>query len=79
MAIKLLPPHVVDQLRKGGCNDQGNPFEPGVGTGRGTCRACGEKIAKGVDCLKGSYDFAGGGSWTSTTCSIHMACPKVQN
>lgn len=43
-----------------------------VGTGRATCRDCGERILKGTGAIKICEDFTGNGGWTAQDVSIHM-------
>lgn len=45
------------------------------GTGRATCRSCGERIQKGVPALRGYADFTGCGAWTAVQIQIHRVCP----
>lgn len=47
-----------------------------VASGRATCRACGERIAKGEPAIRVAHDFHGSGSFTLTTVYLHAgACP----
>jgi hypothetical protein len=51
-------------------------LEPLVATGRATCRACGQRIAKGEPSAKFAWDFNGCGSWTAQEIHIHrFQCP----
>ena len=53
-------------------------IEAKIGTGRATCRECGEKIAKGKNAIQFCYDFTGCGSWTVVEIQIHVeSCTKV--
>jgi hypothetical protein len=47
------------------------PVEVVVGTGRARCRACGQKIAKGVTALAWAEDMGGSGSFTATRIQMH--------
>ncbi len=47
------------------------PVDVVVGTGRARCRACGEKIAKGVTALAWLEDMGGSGSFTATRIQMH--------
>lgn len=58
--------------------DVGADPEIVTGTGRATCRCCGEKIKKGEPAIKFYYDFAGCGSWTAVEVQIHVKdCPGM--
>ena len=47
------------------------------GSGRATCRQCGEKIRKDEKAIKGVYDFDGCGSWTAVNVQIHLNTCRV--
>lgn len=50
-----------------------------IGSGRATCRACGQKIAKGDPCVRFAWDYQGSGSWTAIVSCIHATdCTNVQ-
>lgn len=46
-----------------------------LGTGRATCRCCGQRIAAGTESLRFAWDFHGSGSWTAQEIQIHRICP----
>ncbi len=48
------------------------------GTGRATCRCCGQRIAAGAESLRFAWDFNGSGSWTAQEIQIHRVCPTPQ-
>jgi hypothetical protein len=53
----------------GGCG----ALELVTGTGRATCRQCGEKIAKGEQAIKGCYDVSQGANpWLMSDVQIHL-------
>jgi hypothetical protein len=53
----------------GGCG----ALELVIGTGRATCRQCGEKIAKGESAIKGCYDVSQGANpWLMSDVQIHL-------
>lgn len=80
MAVKLIWWGLsLEEMRKAG--QQGkhmHPVDVGCdpyiveGTGRATCRCCGEKIKKGEKAIFFYWDFAQCGSWTAVGCQVHL-------
>lgn len=56
-------------------------IEAAIGTGRASCRQCGNKIKKGEKAIKFPYSFTDGSynAWTAVTCQIHVNCPDNLN
>lgn len=73
--IKLISSWKAANIREKFANN-GSPeygvIEEKIGTGRATCRECGNKIAKGEKSLQFCYDFTGCGSWTVVEVQIHL-------
>lgn len=53
------------------CQNYGGPPELRIATGRARCRVCGERIAKGEQCVYVVHDFQGSGSFTAIACYLH--------
>ena len=72
---------VRDAARRGvhGPVQYGAPPAVVVASGRSTCRACGQRIAKGEPQVSFMWDFNGCGSWTATTAALHVVCPEVRS
>jgi hypothetical protein len=63
-------PQVGDEFDSSSITEYGS-VDVVLGTGRATCRHCGQKIKKGEEALKFHHDFTGSGSWTAQSVQIH--------
>lgn len=76
-AMRLLQEQQVQRIRdaaaRGDFGSNATPYgsEMTIGTGRATCRACGEKIERDVSCIKFAWDYQGSGSWTAIVSFLH--------
>jgi hypothetical protein len=72
----LLSPEEAASFQRGvdGC---GKPTAVVAASGQAVCRACGNKIAKGVLCLIGCYDQFGDGDLIKK-CYVHQTCEKPE-
>lgn len=59
---------------RNGLDGLGRPTVRQAATGLAKCRVCGEKIAKGEECVAGDFDFYGNPK-QPTRCYVHLSCP----
>jgi hypothetical protein len=84
MSFKLLDARTVERIRTKPHRpylvlEYGGPDDGlYVATGRAKCRACGQKIEKGAEAIRFTYDFIGSGTWTAVDASIHVQCAPTE-